>query len=56
MSNTYRVNKNGKKIQDREIKNMRPDRTCSNHGSCPWCEGNRAFSSKRRSPIREDLW
>lgn len=25
----------------------RIDRTCRNHGSCKWCEGNRTISSRR---------
>lgn len=24
------------------------DPTCRNHGSCPWCEGNRTYSDKRK--------
>lgn len=24
------------------------DRTCRNHGSCGYCEGNRLYSSKKR--------
>lgn len=55
MSNTYRVNKKGKKIQDREIKSMRFDRTCRNHGSCSWCTDNRQFSSKRRAQIQGEI-
>ena len=23
------------------------DRTCRNHGSCPWCKGNRTFFDKK---------
>ncbi|MBU0653702.1 MAG: hypothetical protein KJ914_01060 [Gammaproteobacteria bacterium] len=30
------------------------DRTCRNHGSCPWCEGNRRHKHKRREPIPDD--
>lgn len=25
------------------------DRTCRNHGSCPVCEGNRLYSSRKRA-------
>lgn len=28
----------------------RIDRTCRNHGGCPWCEGNRLHKYKRRTP------
>jgi len=24
------------------------DRTCRNHGSCPWCKGNRLYSTRKR--------
>lgn len=24
------------------------DRTCRNHGGCPWCEGNRLYNRKKR--------
>ena len=24
------------------------DRTCRNHGSCPWCKGNRTFFDRKR--------
>ena len=24
------------------------DHTCRNHGSCPWCKGNRLHNSKKR--------
>lgn len=27
------------------------DRTCRNHGGCPWCEGNRKYRSLKRMPI-----
>lgn len=27
------------------------DRSCRNHGSCGYCEGNRKYSSKHREPI-----
>lgn len=29
------------------------DRSCRNHGDCPYCEGNRLHGSKRREPIEE---
>jgi len=32
------------------------DCTCRNHGSCPWCEGNRKYSSKKREEAsRQEL-
>ena len=24
------------------------DRMCRNHGGCPWCEGNRQYSTNKR--------
>lgn len=27
------------------------DRTCRNHGSCPYCSGNRQFKNFRRQPL-----
>ena len=24
------------------------DKTCRNHGSCPWCQGNRQYNTKKR--------
>lgn len=24
------------------------DKTCRNHGSCPWCKGNRLYKNKKR--------
>lgn len=30
------------------------DRTCRNHGSCKWCEGNRLHSARRRLLAAED--
>ena len=31
------------------------DRSCRNHGSCPWCKENRTFSDKKREPVSEDI-
>ena len=30
------------------------DRSCRNHGSCPWCKENRTISDKKREPIIEE--
>lgn len=24
------------------------DRSCRNHGGCPWCEGNRLYNTKKK--------
>jgi len=29
------------------------DSSCRSHGSCPWCQGNRAHKNKRRAPIED---
>lgn len=29
------------------------DRTCRNHGGCPWCLGNRLHKNKCNAPIDE---
>jgi len=34
-------------------KTKRFDKTCRNHGSCPYCASNRKFVNKRREPINE---
>lgn len=30
------------------------DRTCRNHGSCPYCEGNRKYTNEKRKQEAED--
>lgn len=25
------------------------DRTCRNHGSCEWCQGNRRYASRKKT-------
>ena len=29
------------------------DRSCRNHGSCPWCQGNRRFKFRDKRPMDE---
>lgn len=29
------------------------DKTCRNHGSCPWCKGNRLFKFKKDEPLED---
>lgn len=31
------------------------DRTCRNHGSCPYCQSNRLHKNKKREPLQEPL-
>ncbi len=39
-------------------KSKRFDRSCRNHGSCPYCERGRKHKHKRRdkTEIQEDYW
>ena len=30
------------------------DKTCRNHGGCPWCEENRMYSKRRRETGMEE--
>lgn len=30
------------------------DRSCRNHGGCPWCEGNRKYKYKKKEESIED--
>lgn len=37
------------------------DSTCRNHGSCPWCKGNRLYKRKKWPKLKdwqdkEDIW
>ena len=29
------------------------DRTCRNHGSCEWCQGNRQYASRKKAEAAE---
>ena len=29
------------------------DRTCRNHGSCEWCQGNRQYASRKKEEAAE---
>ena len=31
------------------------DKACRNHGSCPWCRGNRLHKHHKQEPIEADL-
>lgn len=39
--------KYGKEKRKQYYGSKRFDRTCRNHGSCKWCEGNRAYKNKK---------
>jgi hypothetical protein len=42
----------GKREYRKDIRS-RIDRTCNNHGSCPYCTRNRTFASRRRAPLED---
>jgi hypothetical protein len=37
----------GKEKRKQFRKSKAFDRTCRNHGKCPWCEGNRTFQARK---------
>ena len=37
----------GKEKRKQFRKSKAFDRTCRNHGKCPWCEGNRTYQARR---------
>lgn len=46
---------NGREWRDPYYGSRRFDRSCRNHGSCPWCRDGRQHSKKRQVD-KEDLW
>jgi hypothetical protein len=38
----------GKEYRKNYFGSKRFDRTCRNHGKCPYCENNRTFSTEKR--------
>ncbi|MCK5602160.1 hypothetical protein KAR91_09830 [Candidatus Pacearchaeota archaeon] len=47
MGKTFKQYK-GRKYQDREAKNRKADRSCLNHGGCPYCLSNKIHKYKKR--------
>ena len=41
----------GKEKRKKYRKAKAVDHTCRNHGSCPYCEGNRLYKNKKREQI-----
>ena len=39
--------KHGKEKREQYRKSKAFDRTCRNHGSCPYCENNRTFQKRK---------
>ena len=44
----------GKEKRKQYRKSKAVDRTCRNHGGCPWCQKNRKHKDKRQDPLEED--
>ena len=45
----------GKEKRKPYRKSKRFDRTCRNHGSCPWCENNRTHSCRKQKLKAEQI-
>ena len=45
--------KHGKEKRKPYRKSKAFDRTCRNHGSCPWCANNRKHKIERQMPLEE---
>lgn len=43
----------GKEKRKRYRRAKAVDRSCRNHGSCPYCRSNRLHANKRRKPLEE---
>ena len=43
----------GKEHRKPYRKSQRFDKSCRNHGGCPWCEGDRLHKYQRRKPIED---
>ena len=48
MSRTYHKKRAAKRKGSKQF-----DRSCRNHGSCPWCENGRQHKNRRRAPEGE---
>ncbi len=35
-------------------RSKRHTKSCRNHGSCAWCQGNRNHGTEKREPIKEE--
>lgn len=46
--------KSGKEHRRQYRGSKRFDRTCRNHGGCPYCESNRKHSTEKRKLIAKD--
>jgi hypothetical protein len=44
----------GKEKRKKYHKSKAIDYTCRNHGSCPWCQGNRLHKFKKDKPLITD--
>lgn len=46
--------KSGKEKRKLYTAGKKIDRTCRNHGSCPWCEGTRTYNSRKKELAAKD--
>lgn len=44
----------GKEKRKEYIGSKAIDKSCRNHGSCPWCERNRKFKFRDKKPYDEN--
>ena len=47
--------KSGKEHRKPYYDSRRFDRTCRNHGDCPWCQGKRAYKVARQVLKHTDI-
>jgi len=48
--------KSGKEHRKKYYGAKRIDRSCRNHGGCPWCEENRTYQSRKlKDKIKSEL-
>ena len=45
--------KSGKEKRKPKRGSKAVDSSCDNHGSCPWCQGNRKHKNEKRKPYGE---
>jgi len=51
----YKAIKHGKEKRQHYRHSKSFDKSCRNHGGCPYCENGRAYLAKKRAPASEDI-
>jgi len=54
LGKTYRKYR-GEELPEVKLRKKWVDKSCRNHGGCPWCEGNRLYQQNRWELNPEDL-